>query len=674
MTRAFNMLNNINVGLKITLGNLVLIGFLIVVGLAGFYALLKANQQFTDYRLFARQTNELGVIEAKLLFAELDVKEYILKNSIEEVDKVHDKLKSANEIVEQVIPLFENSKHFETVKTSSTKMATYEAAFDEVAALTEERTKQIAEMEAIGDQTEATLVEILKLAYKTGDNDATYYAGIGMEEFLQARFQSKRFLIKNVSERSDGAFANLEAFLKTTQNMRTTFKTAEKLDLVNKVTDLAKSYKTTISTVVNLTNQRNVIIHDTLDKVGPLLAETLDAVKLVNKKDQDALGNYALSAMTQAKVMILAVVAAATVIGLILSIVVGKTISRPIVKMTGSMGDLAKGNLETDIPSLGQKDEIGKMADAVEVFKNNAIETDRLRREQKESAIRSEKEKRAATLKMADDLSDQVQTIVESVAAATEDVNQSANMMSAASEETTQRSNSVSNASEVAASTVQTVASAAEELSSSIKEIERQVNEATSMAASGKQRASSTNNTVRSMAESAEKIGSVVSLINDIAEQTNLLALNATIEAARAGDAGKGFAVVASEVKSLATQTAKATDEISQQIHAMQSATESTVKEIEGVVQSIDSINEMTSVISSAVSEQNHATQEIADNIQQTANSTNEVSSNIAGVNMAAQQSSEAAHTVLEVGGRLTEQSSLLNTELSNFLSKLRAS
>ncbi|MCG8690232.1 MAG: methyl-accepting chemotaxis protein [Minwuiales bacterium] len=352
---------------------------------------------------------------------------------------------------------------------------------------------------------------------------------------------------------------------------------------------------------------------------------------------------------------------------------IARSVASRTSKLTVAMTALAGNDTTIDVPGVSSQDEIGEMARAVEVFKDNAIEAARLKREQAEQARVAEDEKRRNTLKMADDLELNLKGVADTVSTAAGEMKGTAQSMSAAAEETTTQATVVASVSEEASANVAAVAAAAEELSQSIDEVGRQVGQATKVAEAATDQAQQTNTTVNSLADGAQKIGEVVSLINDIAEQTNLLALNATIEAARAGDAGKGFAVVASEVKSLASQTAKATDEIGQQIGAMQSVTQDTVTAIQAVVTAMEEINQVTASISTAMERQTAATTEIARNVQEAATGTQEVSANITGVSEAATNSSAAASQVVGVVDRLTGQSQALHDALDTFLARLRA-
>ena len=348
-------------------------------------------------------------------------------------------------------------------------------------------------------------------------------------------------------------------------------------------------------------------------------------------------------------------------------------LTKPVNAMTSAMGRLADGDLEVSIPGAGNEDEIGKMASAVQIFKENAIEVKRLEAEQAEQERIADEKKRQMMLVMANDFEASVGGVVGTVSSAATEMQASATSLSGTAEQTSNQSNLVASAAEEASTNVQTVASAAEELSSSISEISRQVAQSTQIASAAVHEVDGANQKVQGLADAANKIGEVVALITDIADQTNLLALNATIEAARAGEAGKGFAVVASEVKNLANQTAKATEEISTQISGIQSATTQAVDAIHSIGGTINNINEITSAIAAAVEEQGAATQEIARNVEQAAAGTSEVSSNITNVNHAASETGESAQELLSAASELSVQSETLRSEVDRFLVNIRA-
>ncbi|MGK0246189.1 MAG: methyl-accepting chemotaxis protein, partial [Pseudomonadota bacterium] len=369
-----------------------------------------------------------------------------------------------------------------------------------------------------------------------------------------------------------------------------------------------------------------------------------------------------------ALVGLLAVIAGSA--GLI--VMVRRRILNPIAALTGRMSRLAAGEVAEAIPGAARNDEIGAMAAAVQVFKDNKIEADRLATEKE--AENDVKMRRARAL---DDLTRafeaKVTELVGGLSAASSVMEDTAQSMSATASATNRQAAVVAAASDQTSTNVQTVASATEELTSSISEIARQVATSTEIAARAVDHARRTGDTARSLAEGAQKIGDVVTLIQSIAAQTNLLALNATIEAARAGEAGRGFAVVASEVKSLAGQTAKATTEISEQITAIQTASDETVTAIRNVVDVITEIDQIGTAIAAAIEEQGSATKEISRSVQEAARGTQEVNSNISGVQRAADDTGAAATQVLGAAEQLSTQSKDLAGQVNRFLSDVRA-
>jgi methyl-accepting chemotaxis protein len=402
------------------------------------------------------------------------------------------------------------------------------------------------------------------------------------------------------------------------------------------------------------------------------ISDAIDKLTEINSKGGDNSAAMALRAEQSGEMTMIVVTAIAIIVGLVAFYMVTSTIAAPIVTITGTMEELARGNKQVRIPYADRRDEIGAMAGAVEVFKDNMIKNDEMAAAQE--AERKAKEARAEKISQRTASFDNViKLALSTVSAASRQMETSAQSMQAAAEETNVQSTAVAAASEQASTNVQTVAAATEELSSSIQEISRQVAESTRIVSQAVKEATETKELVRSLDTTAGKIGQVVALITDIAEQTNLLALNATIEAARAGEAGKGFAVVASEVKNLATQTAKATEEIGNQINGIQSATKGSVEAIERIFETIEKVNGISTTISAAVEEQGAATKEIARNVEQAASGTREVSTNIVGVTQAASETGQVSTQVLEAAKELAKQSTTLRSEVDTFLLDIKA-
>jgi methyl-accepting chemotaxis protein len=407
-------------------------------------------------------------------------------------------------------------------------------------------------------------------------------------------------------------------------------------------------------------------------KVFDDLGTKMRAVSDLLQKSSDDTKNGVSSLMGKLLIAIAAVGSIATVLLITFLMLIGRSISRPLARMTEAMQRLAGGDTEFELEGENRRDEVGAMAETLHVFRQNARQAGQLAKEQEASQQR--REKRAATINdLCQNFDSRITKVLGGVATSLLEMQQAVQSMSHLADQTSSEATNATSASSETANHVGSVAAATEELSSSISEISRQVSRSTQIATQAADEARKTNGDIEGLANAADRIGAIVQLISDIASQTNLLALNATIEAARAGEAGRGFAVVASEVKNLATQTSKATEDISAQIGSIQNETQHAVQAIRGISSTIDDINQITTSVAAAVEEQGAATREIARSVEQAADGARTVSSSIDTVAGAAGNSRSAASRLQSVSSSLDQQTAELRTQVEQFLGAVRA-
>lgn len=491
------------------------------------------------------------------------------------------------------------------------------------------------------------------------------------EQFQAVTALANTFVVNSDKTVAASALARLKFVENSLKAISST--NAKILEGIKEVSGMLEEYRQSLAKLV-----------DNSKEIEELTLEMTESAAAINKgsgvmksdllADQKRLEAESDATIGETERLILILAAGGFLLGCVWAFFLGKGISRPMTAMCSAMRKLAAGNFEVVLPGLGRRDELGEMASAVEEFKVQAIaraERDAATQEAQNKA--ASEARRAELIRFADEFETAVGAIVANVSSSAVQLEAAAGTLTRTAETTQSLSSQVAGASEEASTNMQSVASATEELSASVDEIGRRVKESSEIAVAAVRQAEQTDGRIGKLSRAAQEIGDVVKLITAIAEQTNLLALNATIEAARAGDAGRGFAVVASEVKSLASQTAKATDEISNHISGMQGATQESVAAIKEIGGTIGRISDIASTIASAVEQQSSATQEIARSVQNVAQGTQEAAANVMHVNRGATETGSASEEVLNSARTLSSESTRLREELDRFMANIRA-
>jgi methyl-accepting chemotaxis protein len=555
-------------------------------------------------------------------------------------------------------------------------MDSFSAGVEEIAKAQTTLFTQVDKRSAIsGEWTKALDAELASPAMAKLDNRAE------VENLLHqadAKVNALRAMVWRLSATGDASLidsmAKTQAALKTIFNLlRGEADDRELLAVISSLDSIVKRFLAANDDVVKTETLKDDIIANRSVKFANEAAELMEAT-VSNAQKNSAVSKDEVAAETAQANRINLIMAGIVILTLIASAVFSFLgIARPMTRLNGALGEMARGKLDIEIPGASRGDEIGDLAKTVTVIRENAEQKARDEADAKtrQDQIAAEQRK-ADMIRLANDFEGAVGEIVETVSSASTELEASASTLTSTAERSQELTTMVAAASEEASTNVQSVASATEELSSSVNEISRQVQESARMASEAVGQARTTNDRVSELSKAAARIGDVVELINTIAEQTNLLALNATIEAARAGEAGRGFAVVASEVKALAEQTSKATGEIGQQITGIQAATQDSVNAIKEISGTIERLSEISSTIAAAVEEQGAATQEISRNVQQAAHGTQQVSSNIIDVQRGASETGSASSQVLSAAQSLSGDSNRLKLEVGKFLNSVR--
>lgn len=666
------MLKNVKISAKVFGGFAIVIGLLLITATIAWTELSGADSAFSRYRQIALQSNQAGRVQANLLEARLAVKNFIIDGTQESIDSAKQRIDTTLKLKDEFLGLADSDEKTDLINKSGKHLQEYLAAFESVVDLQAVRNDLVINtLDKVGPQIERKLTEIMQTAYQDSDALAAFRAGTVQRNLLLMRLYATKYLVTNDEASFERVLKESAEMLKNDEAMLAELQNPGRRKLAEEVKDLHKVYEDAFKKVHETISSRNTIISGTLDRIGPEVAGDLEEMKLAIKDEQDVLGPDASASMKSAVRNTLLISAVSILIGSIFAWLIGTGISRPIQRITQAMTTLADGDKNIDVPGQDHKDEIGDMAAAVQVFKANMIENEELAaREQEAAKVREERAGRIE--KMTQEFDAGISELLGGLSSSATQMQSTAGSMSKIADETNNRATAVASAAHQASANVQTVATAAEELSSSIAEIGRQVAHSSDTSKRAVDQVNATNEQVKGLARTAQQIGEVINLISDIAEQTNLLALNATIEAARAGEAGKGFAVVASEVKNLATQTAKATEEISQKIGGVQTETDAAANSMDAIGRTINELNEVATAIAAAVDEQGAATGEIARNVEEASSGTQEVTVNITEVTKAAGETGASATQVTDVAGELNNKADQLRAQVEKFLAAVK--
>jgi methyl-accepting chemotaxis protein len=667
-------LSNMKIRTKLLAGFMLVLLILVAVGAVGYFSSTTVSAALASMLGRAKASEAVAGIDRQIVALRWSVGQYHATGEERTRAAVEAEVKSIQAGIAEARELLATPERQAKLDAIAEDFSAYTKDFDSSVKLRREIGDLMAGViDPVGLKLQQDFSRLRLTAMGSSMDAQAGLANVGLLRTLELRLGVNRLLARYDAMELDRVERSFDALSATMLSLEDGAKGNLLEKPFGEIKPLVAQYRAAFDRLLADDQKIRKLIDENMETRAREIAATADEISEAVRADRGAMQTQTAETAAWTGQLMLALTGLGLTVGLALAFLLAGGVARPVVAMTAAMTRLAGGDKTVDVPALGRRDEIGRMADAVEVFKRNTIEVERLAAEREAEKARTEDDRKAELSRLAGDFEASVSGVVGLVASAATEMEATAQAMSGAAAEASQRSTTVAAASTQASANVQTVASAAEELSASIREIAGQVASSAGIARNAVAEAERATAEVQGLVDASKRIGEVVSLINDIASQTNLLALNATIEAARAGEAGKGFAVVASEVKNLATQTAKATEEIASQISGIQQATGSAVGAIGGIAKIIVEIDSIAASIAAAVEEQGAATGEISRNVQEAAKGTQQAADNMGEVSRAAEETGQSAGQVLAAARELSDHSEKLRGEVDRFLAGVRA-
>lgn len=669
-----NINTRMKVGARISAGFGLVLALVAAVAMSAYFGLDATRDGFHRYQVTSHNAIRVQDIDGDFSFLRRSILVYSQNGSAQALKTMNELRASLRERIKKTAEETQEPFKRDSLTRAGTLLDEYGVNLDRLVQARTARDKEIGEhLTPLGVAMRDALSKLIRETIEANATSDAIQAGLAQQALLSARLDANSYLTTPRPETLRSAREQLDQLVAALNRIQQDSQIEAIKSTANRLAADAARYQGHLAAAVASADIVTNILTVVNPKLSSELAKIFEEVSESQLRDLDALDISTEHDIEKTILQTISLASGALALGILLAWLIGRGIIRPINAMTSSMTKLAAGDLTSEIPARENTDEIGVMAQAVSIFKRNLIETEGLRAAQETHKKRAEDERRTVMLDLADKFEATVGHIVNEVTSQAIELQSTAEAMAATSSETTRQSRAITIASKTATENVQTMSAATQQLTASVTEIHQQVELSTEMISAAVAQAQTSNEQVQGLSTAAQRIGDVVKLITDIAGQTNLLALNATIEAARAGEAGKGFAVVASEVKALANQTQQATEEISQQVNAIQEATRISVRAIQDVAETITKVNQSATVIASAVSQQGATTREIARSVVEAAQGTKKVAFNITSINSAAQETGESASHVLDAAKELSADGAVLKGLVDGFLQEVRA-